>query len=398
MATRGKPEIRTGHSLDVQPGVSNIGENQATLEALRNANIDGQDVFPQSVSTRRFSAEDGAFSGNIYSGGMLVGANGVTVTSDPDLGTPATGLHIASSTLQLIKSGVAQVTLNGTTGDATFIGAVTATSGTFTGTIQATAGYFVGSITIGTDVSVGGAATGTWLTNTRLLMKYGGASKIDFNTATNTYNFSGGTITAMSSVNFGTSITIGGDIVMNATSVDGKIRFDGPSGNIYIDYDAVFGSISAFGLVDTAASSSDIIGIGQGSASWTTLMNCPYIIINAGSIDINTSGASGPNSSTRDIQIDIGTGSGNTFALKRGGTDVMSFNGNSSTVTFGGAIVGNSTIGTSTGFYGPHKSTGGLARSNGSFTFYAAATSGGAVTQKHDITFTDGLVTTWTVT
>lgn len=151
-----KPQITAGQPLDVQPGVSNIGENQAELDALRNANIDGQDVFPQSVSTRRFSAEDGAFSGNIYAGSMLIGNGGMTITSDPDLGTPNTGIMITDSFLYLIKAGVAQVTLDGTTGNATFVGAITATSGTFTGSITASTISTMSSVNFGTDVIIGG--------------------------------------------------------------------------------------------------------------------------------------------------------------------------------------------------------------------------------------------------
>ena len=145
MPSSEQPQISAGQPLDVQPGVSNIGENQAELDALRNANIDGQDIFPQSVSTRRFSAEDGAFSGNIYAGSMLIGAGGVTITSDPDLGTPNTGLYLDSSVLYLIKDGVATVTLNGITGSATFTGAITG------GTISS-----MGSVNFGTNVTVGG--------------------------------------------------------------------------------------------------------------------------------------------------------------------------------------------------------------------------------------------------
>jgi len=57
---------------------------------------------------------------------MLIGKGGVTITSDPDLGTPNTGLYLDSSVLYLIKDGVATVTLNGITGSATFKGTITA--------------------------------------------------------------------------------------------------------------------------------------------------------------------------------------------------------------------------------------------------------------------------------
>jgi hypothetical protein len=272
MPSSEQPQISAGQPLDVQPGVSNIGENQAELDALRNANIDGQDIFPQSVSTRRFSAEDGAFSGNIYAGSMLIGAGGMTITSDPDLGTPNTGLYLDSSVLYLIKDGVATVTLNGTTGTATFTGAIYATSGTFTGDISAS------------------------------------------------------TISSMSSVDFGTNVTIGGDLFLNGADFSGKVVFDGATQAAYINWDETIEYLDI-------RNNRSFGGIGISTAGGTILSLSDELkrIYLAATESLGVDA---------DIDLVIGDTAGSTFKVARGiGTTVMSFVGNSNTVTFAGNII-----------------------------------------------------------
>ena len=406
MPSARKPEITSGQSLDVQPGISNIGENQATLEALRNANIDGQDVYPQSVSTKRFAADDGNFSGMIKSGTMLVGSGGVTVTSDADGGTPATGLHIGTGTLQLIKSGVPQVTLNGSTGNATFVGSVTATSGTFTGTVNATAGYFVGSITIGSDQTVGGAATGVWLTNTQLLMKYAGATKVDFDTSANTYYVKGElfadkiTITsnAANTVDFGSNVTISGNLIMQYNSTANRfIYFVGAAtGYDYIGYNYTTAQItlqSQYQLylqayAPTAYAASILLDANSGNITITPQNN----------LIINGTVQSTAFTSTTNLTHTIPNSASYYFYVKNAsGTTHLSIKGSTGAASFGGFVT-VAGLSSSASIYGAHKSTAGAARADGSLTFYAAASGGGSINRKVDITFADGLITVMTVT
>lgn len=390
MPSAKKPEITNGQSLDVQPGVSNIGENQATLEALRNANIDGQDTYPKSVSTERLSSGDIDVSGMVRSGTMLVGTGGVTITSDADGGTPATGIHASASILQLIKLGVPQVTLNGSTGDATFIGAVTATSGTFTGTIQATAGYFVGSITIGTDTAIGTAATGTWLTNERLLFKSGGVVKVDINTATSTYYFAGEivaskiTITenAANSVAFGANVTIEGDLIMTTTGKHVYIKNDDTSPTCVLDFSGNTLTVSA-----TDTSTGTII------LARTTATGNSRLWLN------------------NDVTLACGTDSAQHVYLQRGTTTVMSFAGNSNTVTFAGGQVWNGDVtatartlslgavystGTVEGLHKTTASKGSLYKADTSFQFTAYDILASKLVD-HTVVFKDGLITSWSV-
>lgn len=155
------------------------------------------------------------------------------------------------------------------------------------------------------------------------------------------------------------------------------------------------------------------------------------------------------------LSLVVGATASDHLYLKRGSTTVMSFQGDSSLVTFAANITagaGTSTFGgdldvngvgttdfaggvtvngalqaksatasvftgdldiNGTGtttcdgdielasgkaFKGDHTNGAGTQRADGTFTFYAAASSGAAVTQKHDITFSDGLITGWVVT
>ena len=380
MPSAKKPEIATGQNLDLQPGVANIGENRATLEALRNANIDGQDVYPQSVSTKRFSADDGLFSGNIMSGGMLVGAGGVTITSDTDLGTPATGLHISDSTLRLLKSGVAQVTLDGATGDATFIGAITATSGTFTGSIEATDGFFVGTITIGTSETVGGSAAGMWLTDTRLLMKYGGTTKVDFNTSADTYYMKGEVYaekftvipatSGSNAVNFGANVTIGGNLIINTADATNQITFGDTSNFTFISYTHTTGQAAL-----SASESIRLVAQG-GFGDHSTLLLTRGGEANLLGYTNTTIDANG------DVTITTGAGATDNFSIVNGTGEVMHNHGNSLTTTWAGFMT---TVGfsSSAGIYGAHKTVGGSALADGTYTLAGGGT----------FTMTDGIVT-----
>jgi len=158
---------------------------------------------------------------------------------------------------------------------------------------------------------------------------------------------------------------------------------------------------------------------------------------------------------TNELSLSVGATASDHLYLKRGSTTVVTITGDSSLVTFAANITvgeGTTTIGgdldvngsgtsdfagdvtvngafqaksatasvftgdldingtgtttcdgdielaTDKAFKGIHQSKAGDTRANGTFTFYSAATSGGSPTQKHDITFADGLITGWVVT
>jgi len=44
--------IKTGNALDVEDTTSNVAINQAMMEALSAANIDGKDVYPNYVGAQ----------------------------------------------------------------------------------------------------------------------------------------------------------------------------------------------------------------------------------------------------------------------------------------------------------------------------------------------------------
>jgi hypothetical protein len=167
------------------------------------------------------------------------------------------------------------------------------------------------------------------------------------------------------------------------------------------------------------ADANGVVGITQGYTDW--IAGGSRVYIQAGDIHIDNGNSNGSNPTTRDITITINTNSGNKLALNRGATEVMSFVGNSSTVTFAGGlsigaattIAGSLTI-TGAGndltvpdnvnctdlyatgnVWGIHAAADGSTKADTSFTFYAAATSGGAVTKLHTVTFKDGLITSW---
>ncbi len=174
-------KIRDGKALDIDGTVSNVATNQAELAALKAANVDNKDIYPKTVTTDHFSASDGIFHGAIKSGSLMVGSGGVTISSAADGATPTTGILLSTSVLQLIKSGVATVTLDGTTGDATFKGTIVAGS-SISGTMTA------GSIFCGSGgVVISSAAGGAEPSNAGIFMGItGGAPQIYLKNAAGT--------------------------------------------------------------------------------------------------------------------------------------------------------------------------------------------------------------------
>jgi hypothetical protein len=108
--------IRTGNALDQESSSVNVATNQADIAAERAANVDGKDIYPNSIVTGHLSAADAIIHGLIKSGAIIVGAGGVVVTSDENGTIPTNGLYLGAALLQLMRSGVATVTLDGNTG------------------------------------------------------------------------------------------------------------------------------------------------------------------------------------------------------------------------------------------------------------------------------------------
>ena len=214
--------------------------------------------------------------------------------------------------------------------------------------MQATAGYFVGSITIGTDTSVGSAATGVWLANPvggpQFLMKKSGTTKVNFDTATDTYYVAGELYAtkftvianAANSVDFGADVKINGDLYLSSTAASHTYYYESPTCYSYwntagrylmskVQYNTGYFSWTA-GLTTAGNDDAQLVVKGNTTAS--------------GGGQITLTGTT----SERDIIIECGTTATSTLELRRGITTVMSFAGNSSTVTFSGIALAANVI------------------------------------------------------
>jgi len=116
--TTGQAPIRIKEqgSLDLSGVGSNIGTNRNLAAA---SNVNGQDIYPLSVTTDHLYAQGATIYGALKSGTIFVGSGGVIVSSDADGATPTTGIIISSSQIILKNSGVDVVTLDGTDGSFT---------------------------------------------------------------------------------------------------------------------------------------------------------------------------------------------------------------------------------------------------------------------------------------
>lgn len=189
--------IKTGNALDVANTTSNIATNEAELAAA--GNIDGKDVWPQSVVTQRINiaeamtigdqvtltdgcikanhldtnsvttdalncslvtATDMSFSGtlsgfnitalgNISSGALAIGTGGVTI------GSSGSGIYIGTNTITAVVGGVPKFSLNGTTGAAYFAGEIAASKFVCTANADNSAN-FGAPTTIGGNLTVNG--------------------------------------------------------------------------------------------------------------------------------------------------------------------------------------------------------------------------------------------------
>ena len=173
--------IKTGNALDVEDTTSNVAINQAMMEALSAANIDGKDVYPNYVGAQHLSAADAIIHGAFKAGSMMIGAGGVNISSAEDGETPTTGLYMGGSLFSLYKSGVSQVTLDGQTGNASFKGTVYADAGSFPGSLV------TGNISVasgGVTISNDGGASGIYIGANQIYCKAGGVTKFLLNGAT----------------------------------------------------------------------------------------------------------------------------------------------------------------------------------------------------------------------
>ncbi|MCL5736926.1 MAG: hypothetical protein M1274_15375 [Actinobacteria bacterium] len=220
-----QPRIQAGNALDTSETTSNVGTNKAELEALRAASVDGRDIYPKSTQTDHLYATDGVFQGYMKAGALAVGSGGVSISSAADGATPTTGLLLTDSVLQLIKDNAAVVSLDGTTGAATFKGTVAAGS-TISGTMTA------GTISVGAGgVTIGDASAGVCIAGNQIFVKTGGAttilldgatgiltcSKVSLTTdASSTVTMNSGTVNLGNSVQVGGTTTLGG--MQTATS------------------------------------------------------------------------------------------------------------------------------------------------------------------------------------
>ncbi|MFA5388037.1 MAG: hypothetical protein WC322_06680 [Candidatus Paceibacterota bacterium] len=104
--------IKDSGSLDL----SGVTANAAMSPGESADSVDGQDIYPRSVTTDHLYASNATIYGILKSGSIYVGSGGVTISSEEDGATPTTGILISSSKIILKSSSVDVVTLDGTDG------------------------------------------------------------------------------------------------------------------------------------------------------------------------------------------------------------------------------------------------------------------------------------------
>ena len=259
--------IKTGNALDVEDTTSNVAINQAMMEALSAANIDGKDVYPNYVGAQHLSAADAIIHGAFKAGSMMIGAGGVNISSAEDGETPTTGLYMGGSLFSLYKSGVSQVTLDGQTGNASFKGTVYADAGSFRGSLV-TGNISVGSG--GVTISNDGGSSGIYIGGNRLYCKYGGNVLFDIDGALGTMYLKGEL--------YASKITIAG----NASN-----SVDLTAGSVQIGGGAYINSVLASTVTGGAAAGASAVQPGNGFG--VNASNQPSTIqLNSSGITIST--------------------------------------------------------------------------------------------------------------
>lgn len=181
--------IKEGFPLTDASVVSNVATNEAYRKERKEMTIDGKDVFPANVTTQDFYATRGIFNGAIKSGSLWVNSGGVTITSDPDGGS-TTGLTMSAGVFQLVKESVAVVTMDGTTGSASFSGTVTADALSTLGGTMSTGSIIVGSGGVIISNAAGGTS-GIVIGANKFQCIYDGAATVDIDGATGAAYFKG---------------------------------------------------------------------------------------------------------------------------------------------------------------------------------------------------------------
>ena len=359
--------------MEGSAAADSISVNQWNLEAL---SVNSKHIQPDSIATGMIQV------GSVGSDELAAGAVGTTTIADGAINTDklqalaVTAAKIAGDTITSSQLATNAITSAEITAGAVTSGKISVSNLADINTL------FAGSITISAAAGGGEPSTGVYITSTRIKMLQSSVVKVDINAATGYYYFKGELhctkITvdsnADNSVNFGSSITVGGNIIINTSSVDGRIYFDGSGGYSYIDYDSSIGGYPLMGTVFNR--SSGAVGMVMGTADWTEMSGAPSIYIQDGSIYLQGSGSYGPNTTTRDVNIKIGTNSGNRFSLQRGSSETIWVDGNSELVKFSGGIMvdADSTVGI---VYFGNSGDNYLLDASGHLYWYSSAHSGG---------------------
>lgn len=277
--------IKTGNALDVEDTTSNVAINQAMMEALSAANIDGKDVYPNYVGAQHLSAADAIIHGAFKAGSMMIGAGGVNISSAEDGETPTTGLYMGGSLFSLYKSGVSQVTFDGQTGNASFKGAVYAESGSFPGSLV-TGNISVGSG--GVTISNDGGASGIYIGGNQIYAKYGGVTTVLIDGASGKITCSKFELTADSSskitLNQGTHIFSEG-IQVGSTTLGGINSVANSA--LSIANDAHGDAATAYNLADSAIKPGGGVQV-DGQKYITTIDMSNGIVIRSGNATART--------------------------------------------------------------------------------------------------------------
>jgi hypothetical protein len=257
---QGPIKIQTGNALDVADTTSNVATNKAELAALA-ANIDGKDTYPNSVKTEHLSAADAQIHGAFRSGSIDVTSGGVTISSAADGATPSTGLYMDSAGFMLYKGGEATVTLNNATGDASFTGAVYATSGSFPGSIV------TGTLNVGEGgITISGGTGGVSIVGNQIFLGNSGSPTVLLDGATGIITATKFVMTADGDSSM--DMTLGSLTIGDATAVD-----DGGDG--YTIADVATDSSAAYAAVSDLADDGTITPVEKllAKQAWDTVVN-----------------------------------------------------------------------------------------------------------------------------
>jgi hypothetical protein len=423
--------IKTGNALDVEDTTSNVAINQAMMEALSAANIDGKDVYPNYVGAQHLSAADAIIHGAFKAGSMMIGAGGVNISSAEDGETPTTGLYMGGSLFSLYKSGVSQVTLDGQTGNASFKGTVYADAGSFPGSLV------TGNISVasgGVTISNDGGASGIYIGANQIYCKAGGVTKFLLNGATgeitaykftlvadsaSQLNLGSGTHVFADSIQVGSTpgITFGtmkGDISDAAdaaadaasdaatalSEAKGRIK---PGGGVTVDGDKHITTIDMSGgiVIKTSTSTARVQMTSKGIAIYNSSGTVVVQADHSNGLWVNNDTSGSPGVTERvSLAYDgyevgsIAGGNSTTVQFQqRGNGDTLSINFD--LVELCPSISGVVRVGGDSKLYAKHRTYDGSYKGDTTFSFYAASSSGGSPTVKHTVTFKDGLITSW---